>query len=380
MFVALWLESIKMAQDALSAMNGSLEDVVGSFGMVPCIGYLPLGLTKTYMMKRDPLVFENMVKKLRNMFPKGIVTEEEHKIVKPALTRLNYVNKGYYWYNNMSLVIFLFDTYINGVHWAIGHDVPAVLPFGYWLPFDPAQSVPAFMILLNLQVWHAILAIWFSMCGDLLMFTFLTHISLQFDLLAVRIRRLIYVPVDKQLLAEYPLGLYDAEHLNDSKTTEDMRNGSYLKEVKDIIKNHYDLMRLAADVEGIYSFPMVIHFFNSSIIICFCTFCGALVENWNEMRYKCFLFVALFESLLLCWFGHRLIESSQDISQAVYNSGWYKASSKIKSSLLVILIRAQRPLHITTFGYSVISLKTFTTLIKTAWSYFTLLLNLYKKP
>jgi hypothetical protein len=42
--------------------------------------------------------------------------------------------------------------------------------------------------------------------GDLLFCIFVSHITTQFDLLSVRIRKLIYVPIDQQLIRGYPLG------------------------------------------------------------------------------------------------------------------------------------------------------------------------------
>lgn len=49
--------------------------------------------------------------------------------------------------------------------------------------------------------------------GDLLFCIFLSHITTQFDLLSVRIQRLVHVNVDKQLVDTYPLGKSFTTHL-----------------------------------------------------------------------------------------------------------------------------------------------------------------------
>nr|AXY83385.1 putative odorant receptor 7 [Conopomorpha sinensis] len=67
------------------------------------------------------------------------------------------------------------------------------------------------------------------------------------------------------------------------------------------------------------------------------------------------------------------------IADSLYRSGWYQASRRLKSALLIMLHRAQKEVHVTTYGFSIVSLQSYTTIIKTSWSYFTLLLNVYKK-
>ncbi|CAG9794760.1 unnamed protein product [Diatraea saccharalis] len=80
----------------------------------------------------------------------------------------------------------------------MGYNVPAILPFEYWLPFDPTQSVSCYMTMLTLQAWQAIVTIWLSMGGDLLICTILNHITLQYDLLAAKITKLKYLPIVRQ--------------------------------------------------------------------------------------------------------------------------------------------------------------------------------------
>ncbi|KAJ8715636.1 hypothetical protein PYW07_010118 [Mythimna separata] len=236
----------------------------------------------------------------------------------------------------------------------------------------------------SLYIISGLITIWFMLCGDLLFCIFLSHITTQFDLLAVKVRRLVYVPVDRQLVEVYPLGEYCQSYAQKNKDLVDTFNDKdweekHQKDLAEIIVRHRALVRLSGDVEDMFSFALLVNFFNSSIIICFCGFCCVIVEKWNEMVYKSFLTTALSQTWLLCWYGQRLLESSEGFSDALYESGWYRASKKIKSSVLIMLHRAQKDVHVTTYGFSIISLASYTTIIKTSWSYFTLLLNIYKK-
>ncbi|KAH9643147.1 hypothetical protein HF086_010599 [Spodoptera exigua] len=117
------------------------------------------------------------------------------------------------------------------------------------------------------------ITIWFMLCGDLLFCIFLSHITTQFDLLAVRIRRLVYVPVDKQLVHTYPLGYAQKnKDIIETFTDKDWET-RHQRDLSEIIERHRALIRLSGDVEHLFSFALLVNFFNSSIIICFCGFC-----------------------------------------------------------------------------------------------------------
>ncbi|KOB73069.1 Odorant receptor [Operophtera brumata] len=180
-------------------------------------------MAKSYKIVYYRPIYENLYSELRGMWPRGPVTDEEHQIVNTALNQLNIVIQGY--------------------------DVPLILPFFYWFPFDPFA---------------------------------------RFDLLAVRIRKLVYVPIDGQLFEEFPLAAYSKEHFQTQKR---------------------------------------------------------IIESYGERD----------------WERRHLKELSEIVVR-------HRA-----------LIRSQKEVHVTTYGFSVISLASYTTIIKTAWSYFTLLLNIYKR-
>ncbi|XP_026322996.1 odorant receptor 85c-like [Hyposmocoma kahamanoa] len=380
LFVVTWLELINMGQ---TASGGSFQDAVEIFRMMPCVGYLLLAMAKSYKIVYYRPVYENLVNELREMWPQDVVTEEEYNVIRNAMKQLKYVVQGYYWCNNALLVIFLSPPIVEIIKRALGYDVPLILPFFYWFPFDPFQRV-YYEIILIFQTWHGLITIWFMLCGDLLFCIFLSHITTQFDLLAVRIKKLVYVPLDRQLLAEFPLGVYSEQFYQKEKSAVDSCDDRewekrHQREISEIILKHRALIRLSGDVENMFSFALLVNFFNSSIIICFCGFCCIIVEKWNEMVYKSFLTTALSQTWLLCWYGQRLLESSTGLSDALYSSGWYRVSKRISNAVIIMINRTQKEVHVTTYGFSVMSLASYTTIIKTSWSYFTLLLNIYKQ-
>nr|WCF43315.1 odorant receptor OR35 [Spodoptera frugiperda] len=374
-------ELVSMLTTAYEAKT--FRDSIKVFRTMPCFGCVVLSMFKSIKMVVHRPVYENLANELREMWPEGEVSEEEHHIISSALKQLNFIVKGYYWCNNALLISFLSPPYFITIARYFGYDSPMGLHFLYWLPFDPYQPV-YYEITLVLQTWHALVVIWFNVAWDMLFCLFLCHITTQFDLLARRVRRLFYVQVDKQLVSSYPMASVSKEFLE----TEGDRVNSYgaqywearyQKEITEIVLRHHSLIRLTNDVENMFSLALLINFMNSSIIICFCGFCCVLIEKWNEVAYKSFLVTALSQTWLLCWYGQKLIDSSQRLSDALYGCGWYNSSKRARSAVLIMLHRAQKGIYVTTHGFSVISLASYSTIIKTAWSYFTLLLNFFKE-
>nr|XP_032523650.1 odorant receptor 4-like [Danaus plexippus plexippus] len=346
--------------------------------MMPCVGYLFVAIAKFYKIERYKPVFINLISELREMWPEDNVTDEEQVIISSALNRLRLVTKTYFYCNLILAFIFTLPANINLIKSLFGIEVPRILPFVYWMPFDPSKKV-VFEVVLIVQNIHCFLSAAYMLAGDLLFFVFLSHITTQFSLLAVRIQKMFYVPIDGQLPESYPLGYYNKENSlnNPNQDTANNRCKVEEEELKNIVIRHKALIRLSNDVENMYSFSLLVNFLNSSIIICFCLFCCAFVEKWNEFNYKIFFITAISQIWILCWYGQHLVDTSTGVGEALYNSAWYVSSNSIKKSILIMIHRSQRRVHITTFGFSTVSMECYATILKTSWSYFTLLINLY---
>ncbi|KAJ0173303.1 hypothetical protein K1T71_011479 [Dendrolimus kikuchii] len=361
--------------------GGSFQDAIKIFKMLPCIGFVLLAMMKTYKMVRCRNIFENIIYEIRDMWNTDSIDHDERQLIGSALRSLHFMVKGFYFCNNLLLVTFCSGPFWEMVKRYTGHENEKYLQLFYWLPFDPLQP-GYYEVMLAVQTWHSILTIWANMGGDLLFVIFLSHITLQFDLLSVRIKKLIYVPHDDQLLETYPLGLDSAAYLEKYRLAMETFSEMdweeyYAKEIAEIVLRHRALIRLSGDVENVYKVALLVNFINSSVVLCFCEFCSIVVEKWNEFGYKSFLATALSQMWIMCWYGQQLADSTERLSHAIYNSGWYKAPKKIKRSLLIMLLRSQKTVYVTTCGFSNITMASYSNIIKTSWSYFTLLLNIY---
>nr|WCC57454.1 odorant receptor 58.1 [Papilio glaucus] len=370
--LAMFLELIKMKQ---TAQDGSFIEL---FTMMPCVGYLLLCAVKSSKVLYYRPVYENLIAELGDMWPQDEVTREEYDLVHLALVRLRRNIKGYYFCTLALFILLSAPPFTGIIKRAMGHEVPLTLGFSYWFPFDPFQR-GRFEVIAVIQTWHCFLALGFMLPTDALLWVFLSHITTQLDLLAIRLKKMFYVPLDQQLIEEYPLAQYSLEcHGNLETKNNNESDKVYQHKLVDIIFKHRALIRMSGVVENQFTFSLLINFINSSIIICFCGFCCMFVEKWNEITYKCFLTTATLQIWLVCWYGQKLLDSSQGIADAVYFSGWYNVPQRIKSFLIIIFYRAQKEVYVTTYGFSIISIASYSTILKTSWSYLMLLVNVFK--
>nr|XP_034837092.1 odorant receptor 85b-like [Maniola hyperantus] len=376
--VSFFLESANVLQTATS---GTFLDL---FTMMPCVGFLIVALTKTYKIKIHRATFEKLVYELRDMWPNGHIPEEEYQAVSQGLRQLKFLVRAYFSCNMILGTIFVIPVIYTYIKRLLGYDVTLILPFSYWLPFDPLKDIKyRFVSVLIIMIYHCFQSAFFMVAGDLLLIIFLSHVTTQFTLLAIRINKLFYVPIDDQLVAEYPLGevskklqLFQDRENNPSLVDNEDPEKRIEDELISIILRHQALIRISEEIENMYTFSLLVNFMNSSVIICFCLFCIAFFEKWNEFNYKVFFVTAISQTGILCWYGQRLKDTSTGVAEALYNCGWYVAAHNIKKSILIMILRSQKEVHITTYGFSIISLESYATILKTSWSYFTLLIKI----
>ncbi|XP_053619376.1 odorant receptor 4-like [Plodia interpunctella] len=365
----------------LAKKGKNLEDNIQIFIMVPCAGYALLALTNCYKIVSHREIFENLVNDLRDMYPRGEVTEEQHQIISKANSIVSYVVRGYYYSNALLLIAYMSRPYIATLKRHLGYDAPKEMLLLYYFPFDALQPV-VFEVITVVQTWQGTVAVLSLQCGVMMFCILLSHIAVQFDLLSLRVQGLVQVSTDDQLPPTYPLNKYGSISKNCVKSvTDDGDSETRIREELDnIISRHRTLIRLAGDVEDLMSLPLLLIFANSIIIICFCGFCAVIVEKISDVVYKTFLVTALLQIWLVCSYGQRLVESSEGFSEALYKCGWYKTSIRNRKTIFIMMHRSQKAVRVTTYGFqTVLCLASYTTVIKTSWSYLSLLLNVYKE-
>ncbi|XP_046962806.1 odorant receptor 43a-like [Vanessa cardui] len=127
-------------------------------------------------------------------------------------------------------------------------------------------------------------------------------------------------------------------------------------------------------IENVFSITLFVQFSMASCIICVCLFRFTLPAPFQYYMFLAtYMFVMTTSIMVPCWFGTRIITKSRQLSEAIYICDWTPRCRRFKSSIRVFVERANRPLSITGWKMFPLSLSTFTSIMNSAYSFFTLL-------
>ncbi|KAJ8735435.1 hypothetical protein PYW07_007055 [Mythimna separata] len=153
--------------------------------------------------------------------------------------------------------------------------------------------------------------------------------------------------------------------------------------VAEIIKciKHYDAVsEYCKLIQEAFSEILFVLFSSGSCKICMCLFRFTMPA---ETKYFVFLtlytVVMTLQVMVPCWFGSRLIEKSSQITFSVYDCDWTPRCRRFKSNLRLLVERANRPITIRGGKMFLLSLATFTAIMNSSYSFFTLLRHMQSR-
>nr|AST36252.1 putative odorant receptor OR12 [Hedya nubiferana] len=141
------------------------------------------------------------------------------------------------------------------------------------------------------------------------------------------------------------------------------------------ILNHYALLLEYCEAfQEVISGTMFVQFGIGSGIICV-IMCGLLLPSTVEtFMFMVGYFVAMnLQIFVPAWLGTQLSYESQELMVAAYKSEWLPRSERYKTSIKLFVERAKHPVVITGLKIFPLSLATYISIMKTAYSCFALL-------
>lgn len=205
------------------------------------------------------------------------------------------------------------------------------LPLHMWFPFDQNDLGIFTLVYLWMALSTVACALFLSGC-DVMLYGFLTIISLKFEFLAKEFQDI------------------------------DVRKIGLKINLIELIKQHGEFITAANKLQAIFSLGLFSNFFGASILIC-CS-CFQLTSFHEESTVLiCYGFGTAFgmlQILLLCYFSQKLIDSSLSIGDGVYKLEWYSIEDvQIRKLILLVIMRSQKQNHLTA-TFAVISLESYT--------------------
>ncbi|XP_050445524.1 odorant receptor 67c-like [Cataglyphis hispanica] len=141
------------------------------------------------------------------------------------------------------------------------------------------------------------------------------------------------------------------------------------------IRKHENALQFADLLETVYSKAF---FIEVGLII------GAMslsaVQATNDtltpqiaIRHGGYIIAQLLHLFTVCWLGQQIIDHSDRVYTSIYRGEWYETSSKSRKLLNMIMLRSISPCTLTAGKVMVLSLPSFSAVVRASASYFTVL-------
>ncbi|XP_076632184.1 uncharacterized protein LOC143347142 [Colletes latitarsis] len=240
-----------------------------------------------------------------------------------------------------------------------------ILPFNMWVDL-PVAITPYYEIAFVVQVitLYPIGVCYF--CFDNILCIICVHLAGQFRILQYRLTTLYQAEEEKK----------DA-NANISVT---YRADQSYEKLKNCVRQHQMLIDCCTRLENVFTLMILAQVVIFSVLICFTGF-QILSETTSTTRRCNFTFTTIGSSIMLLMFTyscHGLVDQSDNVGIAAYSALWAhmpmnRAGKMIRNDLLMIIIRSRKYCCVTANGFFPIALETYTKIMSTAVSYFTLL-------
>lgn len=204
-------------------------------------------------------------------------------------------------------------------------------PLNIWMPFD-TDSDKLYAVAYLWSVWACTFSVVVLVAIDSLMFVLITLVSMEFDILKLDF-----------------LALNTAEK---SKAEQQAR---------ELIQRHSNLIECSKSLEKVYSPSFLYTFLQGSFVICLTAFQYMASSEATALMFNGSYCAAILNQILLvCYFGQKIIDSSGNIADSVYNCGWERIQSdNLRKALMLVVLRGQKPVKLTALNFMDVSLPSF---------------------
>ncbi|XP_049536874.1 odorant receptor 85c-like [Anopheles darlingi] len=335
---------LEMIYFVLAARSG-LANFLQLTALASCTGFSALSVAKIMTIKLHETKLKEMLRELELLFP-GTAMLQDHYGVHRYYREGQLVMKSF---SVLYMILIWIFNLMPLVSMVIGYRTERVwhkeLPYFMWYWYDWHQA-GYFEITFVQQNWGGFVSAVYNLSTDLMYCAFILLFCIQFDIVAQRLRHAR--PDDRAGLVE-------------------------------TVRIHQKVIELCNQLERIFSPSLLVNFMLSSVIICLVGFqATAGVQPIDLFKFILFLISSLVQVFLLCYYGNKLIVASDQISYSAFEGHWINASSSYQKSLLLVMVRSLKPQKLTALKFSVISLASFSKILSTSFSYFTLLKAIYE--
>ncbi|XP_041972214.1 uncharacterized protein LOC121728158 [Aricia agestis] len=146
--------------------------------------------------------------------------------------------------------------------------------------------------------------------------------------------------------------------------------------IKDCARVYQVIKEFKVMFEKFVSPVLVVRILQYTVYLCVLLYTATVKFDLAMLEY---LFAVALDMFFHCYFGNQIIIQSDRVSEAAYQSAWITMGVRPRRLLLNILLSSRRSLIIRAGNYIAIDLQAFIAILKTSFSYYTLLVNVNDK-
>ncbi|RZB40717.1 7tm 6 domain containing protein, partial [Asbolus verrucosus] len=235
-----------------------------------------------------------------------------------------------------------------------------IMPYTTWIPFDYNES-PLYELVFVFQIFATVVYGFYIGATDALICGFMMMIKSQFLIIKNSLDRLVAKAQSDEI--------EDADRI---ELLDEKSQKIAAKLTNECVFHHQELIAMCEKAEDTFCYLMLLQFLSSLLIVCFALFqlstlSPSSVQFFSMVNY---LLLMGFQLLCYCWHGNEVQLVSGLISSYAYDINWVILNESIKKSLILLMMRSQRPCYFTAGKFSLLSLETFMTIIRGGGSYF----------
>ncbi|XP_035737531.1 odorant receptor 13a-like isoform X1 [Vespa mandarinia] len=234
---------------------------------------------------------------------------------------------------------------------------------------------------------------------------FHSYISVLSHMLILSSINLIYITFIQHACGLFSVIGYKLEHIGDEKNLNDDPNVKKIDDnnyriALDCLRKHIKVIEFVSTLNYFVSFKSnlklqfyrfsedidasfsVSYFFGLGLFMSILAVSGTQVLLHSDhiieaVRYACLFISILIQFYWLCWQAQRLLNYSNVPYDSAIQGRWYYTSTRCKRTLILIMIRSLKPCEITAGNLITFSIETFSSVLRTSMSYFTVLQSMH---
>ncbi|EZA59461.1 hypothetical protein X777_00304 [Ooceraea biroi] len=254
---------------------------------------------------------------------------------------------------SISYLLLALLSLLGGMIGAILETLEGTLPYKIRVPYDCSSLLSLWLTSLQENI-GMIMGTFINVATETSIMGFCLQMCAQFEILKHRLQRMVN-PTE-----EIP------EHFQAHMPKKTSRLSKH-------ICHHLVIIRNVRMVNDIFSVVIFIQFFASILILCtslYFVYSHTIADVAPFIIYAFCMFVQIF---VYCWAGNEVMLQSTGLSEGVYDMDWTLMTINERRDLLMIMKRSMKSIKLTSSFLVTLSLESYSNLLKTSYSVFSLL-------